>query len=50
MSGEVGPWTRRRIRAVQAYADVIGTLLTLSAAAVNVDGGAYESTWDGRRA
>jgi GAF domain-containing protein len=50
MSEEVGPWTRRRIRAVQAYADVIGTLLTLSAAAVNVDGGAYESTWDGRRA
>jgi GAF domain-containing protein len=40
MSTEVGPWTRRRIRAVQAYADVIGTLLTLSAALVDVDGGA----------
>jgi len=47
---QAGPWTRRRIRAVQAYADVIGTLLTLSAAVVNVDGGAHESRWDGRRA
>ena len=49
MSEEVGPWTRRRIRAVQAYADVIGTLLTLSAAVVDADDGANGSRWDGRR-
>ncbi len=50
MCEQVGPWTRRRVRAVQAYADVIGTLLTLSAAVVDVDGGAYGSRRDGRRA
>jgi GAF domain-containing protein len=31
MRAQVGPWTDRQIGAVQAYADVIGTLLTLSA-------------------
>ncbi len=46
---QVGPWTQRQIRAVQAYADVIGTLLTLSATAVNVGGGVYGSSWNGQR-
>jgi GAF domain-containing protein len=47
---QVGPWTQRQIRAVQAYADVIGTLLTLSATAMNLGDGVYGSRWDGRRA
>lgn len=33
MRAQPGPWAERQIRAVQAYADVVGTLLTLSAAA-----------------
>jgi len=37
-----GPWTQRKIRAVQAYADVIGTLLTLSATALNAGDGVHE--------
>ena len=44
----VGPWPQRQIRAVQAYADVIGTLLTLSATAMNLDDGVHGSRSDGR--
>jgi GAF domain-containing protein len=46
---QVGPWTQRQIRATQAYADVIGTLLTLSATAVNLGDGVCRSKWDGQR-
>jgi GAF domain-containing protein len=38
MRAQPGPWAERQIRAVQAYADVVGTLLTLSAAAARPDG------------
>jgi hypothetical protein len=44
----VEPWTQRQVRAVQAYADVIGTLLTLSATAVNAGDGVDGSRRDGR--
>jgi GAF domain-containing protein len=33
MRAQSGPWTERQIRAVQACADVVGTLLALSASA-----------------
>jgi GAF domain-containing protein len=45
---QVRPWTQRQIRAVQAYADVIGTLLTLSATALNAGDGVNGSRRDGR--
>ena len=48
ISEQVGPWTQRKIRAVQAYADVIGTLLTLSATAMNSGDGVDGSRSDGR--
>ena len=48
ISEQVRPWTQRQIRAVQAYADVIGTLLTLSATALNAGEGVHESRSDGR--
>ena len=50
ISERVEPWTQRQIRAVQAYADVIGTLLTLSATAVDASQGVNGSRWDGQRA
>jgi GAF domain-containing protein len=48
ISEQVRPWTQRQILAVQAYADVIGTLLTLSATAVNAGDGVDGSRSDGR--
>jgi GAF domain-containing protein len=37
MRAQSGPWTERQIRAVQACADVVGTLLAVSASAAQPD-------------